>query len=416
MSTVVIQVGQCGNQLGLEWWKLIASDPGQSRDRCPFSSRDGKLAAVFIDSEPKVLQGAKQFIKNKVLDSSIVLAQGGRGSNWAYGYNGHWGEESNGLLHRAMEAVRRAAERTDYYGGVMLLHSLSGGTGSGLGSRLCEEIRDTFPAGHILTVSVAPHQSGESPLQNYNSLLSLASLHRSADGLLLFHNDKALTFAQTLERVPRSTESLSPVMPTVGSLTVMNTHIASCMAGLLLPVKSLTPTSLGSEPWELIRSVCPIPAAKLLHTTQAYSSVRTQWDRLATSSLQAVPQLSSTGKPYSSRAVLAVARGNNDNSFHLSNVLEKLRKGHRCVSWNPFPIDHWADTNNRLGDSPSSRLLTVCSNHSSVSSLLDHVVQRSKEMLRVNAYFHWYQRYGVEELDFELALETCSAIIQEYGC
>ncbi|XP_078143503.1 uncharacterized protein LOC139924756 [Centroberyx gerrardi] len=308
MSTVVIQVGQCGNQLGLEWWKLIASDPGQSRDilGCPFSSRDGKLAAVFIDSEPKVLQGAKQFIKNK-----------------------------------------------------------------------------------------------------------------SADGLLLFHNDKALTFAQTLERVPRSTESLSPVMPTVGSLTVMNTHIASCMAGLLLPVKSLTPTSgwsLGSEPWELIRSVCPIPAAKLLHTTQAYSSVRTQWDRLATSSLQAVPQLSSTGKPYSSRAVLAVARGNNDNSFHLSNVLEKLRKGHRCVSWNPFPIDHWADTNNRLGDSPSSRLLTVCSNHSSVSSLLDHVVQRSKEMLRVNAYFHWYQRYGVEELDFELALETCSAIIQEYGC
>lgn len=40
-------------------------------------------------------------------------------------------DESNGLLHRAMEAVRRAAERIDCYGGVMLLHSLSGGTGSG---------------------------------------------------------------------------------------------------------------------------------------------------------------------------------------------------------------------------------------------------------------------------------------------
>ncbi|KAM3873356.1 tubulin delta chain-like [Diretmus argenteus] len=391
MSTVVIQVGQCGNQLGLEWWRLVASDPGQSRDilQCPFSSRDGKLAAVFIDSEPKVLWDAKQFIKNKVLDSSIVLARGGRGGNWAYGYNGHWGEENNGLLHRAMDAVRREAERRDYYGGVMLLHSLSGGTGSGLGSKLCEEIRDTFPTGHILTVSVAPHQSGESPLQHYNSLLSLASIHRSADGLLLFDNDKAMTFAQTLQGVP--TGSLSTVMSMAGSLTVMNTHIASCMAGLLLPVQSLTPTSgwsLGSEPWELIRSVCPLPAAKILHTTQANSS---------------------------SRAVLAVARGNSDNSFHLSNALKKLKKGHRCVSWNPFPIDHWTDPKNRLGDSCSSRLLTVCSNHSSVSRFLDHVVQRSKEMLRAGAYVHWYQRYGVEESDFELAMETCSAIIQEYG-
>lgn len=30
-----------------------------------------------------------------------------------------------------MEAVRREAERQDYYGGTVVLHSLSGGTGSG---------------------------------------------------------------------------------------------------------------------------------------------------------------------------------------------------------------------------------------------------------------------------------------------
>lgn len=47
------------------------------------------------------------------------------------GYNGHWGEESDGLLQRTMEAVRKEVERIDYYGGVVLLHSLSGGTGSG---------------------------------------------------------------------------------------------------------------------------------------------------------------------------------------------------------------------------------------------------------------------------------------------
>lgn len=147
---------------------------------------------------------------------------------------------------------------------------------------MCEEIRDTFPAGHILTVPVAPHQNGECPLQSYNSLLSLSSLHRfyplhlsailnsahihcmkscykivnqgyavsqtstalysySCRSALLFHNDQALAFAQTLEGVPMSTASLS-VEPTAASLTVMNAHNASCMADLLLPAQSLKPT------------------------------------------------------------------------------------------------------------------------------------------------------------------------------
>uniref|UniRef100_A0A4W5RVY1 Tubulin/FtsZ GTPase domain-containing protein n=1 Tax=Hucho hucho TaxID=62062 RepID=A0A4W5RVY1_9TELE len=109
-------------------------------------------------------------------ESNIVLAQGGRGSNWAYGYNEHWTEESNSLLQQTMKDVCREVERIDYYGGGVLLHSLSGGTGSGFSSKLCEEICDTFPAGHILIVSVAPHQIEESPVQHYNTLLSLASL------------------------------------------------------------------------------------------------------------------------------------------------------------------------------------------------------------------------------------------------
>lgn len=47
------------------------------------------------------------------------------------GYHGGQGEAENGLLQRTMEALRREAERQDYYGGIVALHSLSGGTGSG---------------------------------------------------------------------------------------------------------------------------------------------------------------------------------------------------------------------------------------------------------------------------------------------
>ncbi|XP_017326691.1 uncharacterized protein LOC108267194 isoform X2 [Ictalurus punctatus] len=416
MSAVVLQVGQCGNQLGLDWWRLITKKSNQHKKRCPFSSRNGELAAVCVDTEPKVLRKIGEFVQNKeIRPSSVIEGKGGRGGNWAYGYHGGRGDGENGLLKHTMEAVRQEAERQDYYGGTVLLHSLSGGTGSGLGSRLCEEIREEFPVGHILTVSVVPHQSGESPLQHYNTLLSLAALHRSADGILLFHNDHVISRAGFQRKSHAGFGAISCGFPQ-SKLLAMNAHITSCMAGLFLPVKTLTTRSqsLGIEPWELVRSVCPIPTAKLLYTAQASAREMSHWDSLASETLQNLPQLSPDGKPYSSRAVLAVARGNQDNSFIVSNVLQKLRQAHRCVHWNPFPVDYWTDPLNEANVSLSARMLTVCSNHSSVTRLLGHVAQRATEMLSARAYLHWYKCYGIEIEEFQQALNTLSGVIEEY--
>ncbi|XP_026855078.2 tubulin gamma chain-like isoform X1 [Electrophorus electricus] len=174
--------------------------------------------------------------------------KGGCGSNWAYGYHGGQSRGESGLLARTMEAVRKEATRQDYYGGTVLLHSLSGGTGSGLGSKMCEEICEEFPVHHILTVSVVPHQSGESPLQYYNTLLSLASMHRCADGILLFHNDHALSHAG----LPRRSGTV--ILQQI-SLSAMNGHVASCMAGLMLPVQSLTKHSDPRQPGQHLLSL-----------------------------------------------------------------------------------------------------------------------------------------------------------------
>ncbi|KAG9337757.1 hypothetical protein JZ751_028255 [Albula glossodonta] len=375
MSTVLLQVGQCGNQLGLEWWRLIMQSPGlgKENDRSPFITRDGKLAAVFVDSEPKVLRGARHLVRSKKLpEYNVIAGKGGRGSNWAYGYHGQRGEEECDILQQTMDALRREVERRDCYCGTILFHSLSGGTGSGLGARLCEEIREEFPVGHILSVSVAPYQSGESPLQHYNTLLSL---------LMVFS-----CFVMT-KLLPWKRPSEGPAK---------RANDVCCCSGL----------SLGMEAWELLRSVCPQPAAKLLHTTQACSRDMTHWNSLASTSLQALPNVSPVGKLHSSRAVLAVARGVQDSTPLTSTALQRLRRGHRCVPWNPFPIDLWTDPRDPLGCSASSRRLTVCSNHSSVSDLLCRVMRRSGEMIRAGAYLHWYQRYGVEAEEFRQALDT----------
>ena len=55
----------------------------------------------------------------------------------------------------------------------MLMHSIAGGTGSGLGSFLLERLNDKFPKKLIQTYSVFPNaQEGDVVVQPYNSVLT----------------------------------------------------------------------------------------------------------------------------------------------------------------------------------------------------------------------------------------------------
>lgn len=70
----------------------------------------------------------------------------------------------------------------------MLLHSIAGGTGSGLGSFLLERLNDRFPKKLIQTYSVFPdtQNAGDVVVQPYNSLLSMRRLTQNADSVVRF--------------------------------------------------------------------------------------------------------------------------------------------------------------------------------------------------------------------------------------
>lgn len=68
----------------------------------------------------------------------------------------------------------------------MLLHSIAGGTGSGVGSFLLERLNDRFPKRLIQTYSIFPdtQDSGDVVVGPYNSLLSLRRLTEFADSVV----------------------------------------------------------------------------------------------------------------------------------------------------------------------------------------------------------------------------------------
>ncbi len=137
-----------------------------------------KARAILVDSEPKVI---KNIIDDKNINfvfdkpSQMFYTQSGRGNNWALGYSATYKENEDAigfnqadtqtpLFERAIEALRKEAEHADFFLGTFLVHSLAGGTGSGLGSRLVEAYRDTFGKAYLATASIWPHSSGETPL------------------------------------------------------------------------------------------------------------------------------------------------------------------------------------------------------------------------------------------------------------
>jgi hypothetical protein len=79
---------------------------------------------------------------------------------------------------------------TDILQGFMMLHSIAGGTGSGLGSFLLERLNDRFPKKLIQTYSVFPDttNAGDVVVHPYNSLLSMRRLTQNADSVVVLDN------------------------------------------------------------------------------------------------------------------------------------------------------------------------------------------------------------------------------------
>jgi tubulin beta len=68
---------------------------------------------------------------------TFVGGQSGAGNNFAKGFYTEGAE----LVENVMDVVRKEAERADGLQGFQLIHSLGGGTGSGLGTNLLTKLR-----------------------------------------------------------------------------------------------------------------------------------------------------------------------------------------------------------------------------------------------------------------------------------
>ena len=246
-SVVTVQLGQCGNQVGAELFDTLSAeiDAHPPRDRAGIrraffrephrDEHDADVSgastsymapvarAVLIDMEPKVVQASLRRARRTGrwrYDGDRTLAfQSGSGNNWARGYHTY----GDAVRHDVLDLVAKEAEACDHVGGFMLMQSMAGGTGAGLGARVAEALRDEYPTATLMNHCVWPYESGEVIVQAYNTLLTLSSLLDSSDGVTVVQNEELHQTCVKLLGVER---------PTFGD---MNAVAASQLAGVLLP-------------------------------------------------------------------------------------------------------------------------------------------------------------------------------------
>lgn len=203
-----------------------AMDDRQSSQRVygPQSSQRLIARAVCLDTEPKVINSCLA-LTNATSSPwqydrlSVAYQHGGAGNNWSLGYSMLTGD----FLDTAINAIRRQLEHCDAVPCLLFLHSLAGGTGSGLGTHLTEEAADHFPETNNVNICIAPLHFGEIVVQHYNALLTLAKIQSCSQGITVLENEIARLLCA---------QQYGIALPTLGDL---NTALCSHIVPLLTP-------------------------------------------------------------------------------------------------------------------------------------------------------------------------------------
>ena len=198
---ISVHVGQCGLQLGSEFWKRLIeeqqtaveltndgvdTDHDLKKEVFFRQSSNGHYTprALLLDLEPRVINS---LTKSRLFETAQAHhGKDGTGNIWTSGY--HQGRDHSETI---VNMIQHEVERTDSFQGFLLCHSIAGGTGSGLGSYLLETLNDEYSQKNIQTYSVFPDmENSDVVVSPYNATLALKGLVREANAVVILDNSE----------------------------------------------------------------------------------------------------------------------------------------------------------------------------------------------------------------------------------
>ena len=435
---ITLQVGQCGNQIGYEFWKQISAEHGigpdgvlidvaqEGLDRKDvfFSEADNEQylpRAVLMDLEPRVVNTVMTSPYRDMFNPENVFLSkdgGGAGNNWASGFE--QGEQHHEEL---MEIIDREADNSESLEGFVFCHSIAGGTGSGMGSYLLERLNDRFPKKLIQTYSVFPNQTSEDSnigmgssdvvVQPYNSLLSLKRLALNADCVVVLDNTALNRIATERLRIPNP------------SVSQLNSLVSAVMSASTTTLRY--PGYMNNDMIGIVASLIPTPRCHFLMTGYTPLTLASQASTVRkTSVLDVMRRLLQTKNIMVSTntrrgcyiSILNIIQGDVDpTQVHKSLQRIRERKLVEFIPWGPASIQVALSRKSPYVESPHRVTGMMLANHTSMQDLFKRALSQYDRIRKRNAFLDNYKKHAIFRDDFsefDHAREIVSSLAEEY--
>lgn len=435
---ITLQVGQCGNQIGGEFWKQLCREHGiepngtlrsldpqtivdDRKDVFFYQSDDNHYIprALLIDLEPRVvdkLRGPSSHYKDLFNPENCFVAAdaGGAGNNWASGFR--QGEQHHEVV---LDMIDREADNSDSLEGFVLCHSIAGGTGSGMGSYLLEALNDHFPKKLNQTYSVFPNwDSSQSDVvvQPYNSLLSLKRLTLNADAVVVLDNTALNQIAVDRLRIDS---------PTVDQL---NSLVATIMAASTTTLRY--PGYMNNDLIGLLAGLIPTPRCHFLMTGYTPLIIQgSQKNIRKTTVLDVMRRLtqpknimvSANTRPGSGCyiSILNIIQGNDIDPTQIHKALQRIRERQliNFIPWGPASIQVALARSSPFIENRHCVSGFTLANHTSMAVLFERLIRQYNRIRKRNAFLDSYRKEPMfeESLDeFDDAKETVQSLVDEY--
>ncbi|XP_046671841.1 tubulin gamma-2 chain [Homalodisca vitripennis] len=430
---ITLQLGQCGNQIGFEFWKKLCAEHGinpegileeyatdgvDRKDVFFYQADDDHYIprAVLLDLEPRVIHTIMNSPYAKLYNpENVYLSKhgGGAGNNWASGYS-----QGERLHEEIFDIIDREADGSDSLEGFVLCHSIAGGTGSGMGSYLLERLTDRYPKKLVETYSVFPNQDEISDVvvQPYNSLLTLKRLTKSADCVVVLDNT-------ALNRI--ATDRLHIQNP---SFTQINSLVSTIMSVSTTTLRY--PSYMNNDLIGLIGPLIPTPRLHFLMTGytpltsdhEATSVRKTTVLDVMRRLLQPKNMMVSTAHDRNAAhcylSILNIIQGELDpTQVHKSLQRIRERKLVQFIPWGPASIQ--VALSRKSPYVPTAHRVSglMLANHTNISSLFDRALQQYDKLRKREAFLEQFRKEAMfkdnlEELDH--SREVVQELVDEY--
>eukprot|EP00435_Cladocopium_sp_Y103_P029282 s1194_g7.t1 len=455
---ITLQVGQCGNQIGAEFWKLLCAEHGISQrgiledfatagdDRkellnqsmlnpVQWAKLDYRNAAkdvffyqaddehyipraLLLDMEPRVINVIQTSEYAELYNPENVFISkdgGGAGNNWAKGYSQAEKVQEDPPRQEVFDMVDREADGSDSLEGFVLIHSIAGGTGSGMGSFLLEAINDRYPKKLVQTYSVFPLLSSETSdvvVQPYNSVLTLKRLALNADCVVVLDNT-------ALNRIAMDRLKLNN--PTFAQI---NSLVSTVMAASTTTLRY--PSYMNNDLIGMLASLIPTPKCHFLMTGYTPLTIDRQTSTVRkTTVLDVMRRLLHTKNimvSCSTRrgvyiSILNIIQGDVDpTQVHKSLQRIRERKLAKFIRWGPASIQVALSRQSPYLQQAHKVNGLMLANHTAICQLFDRCVKQYEKLRSRNAFLENYRQEPLfaESLDeFDHAKEVVVSLSDE---